>query len=126
MEVSIDGETYSGNYRSVNIFNSSYFGGLFHSVDASIDDGKLDVIITKRAGALKTFLSLPHYLKGRLNVFHKLYSRKQGQKITLTSDKTQVVFLDEQIFFRRQISLELLPGAVKFVDPRLNNCGGGT
>ena len=118
MEINIDGETYNGRYRSVNVFNSSYYGWLFHPVNASVDDGKLDVVAAKHANTFRTVVSLPHYLNGRQNMFPRMYSHKQGHKITVKSNTSQVVYLDELIFYGKEISLELLPRALRFVDPR--------
>jgi hypothetical protein len=49
-------------------------------------------------------------------MFPKNFTFKQGQKISIRSKDILVVSIDDTTFYETGLDLELLPGAVQFVD----------
>ena len=117
-EITVDGETSSGLYRGISMFNSPYYGGSMHPVNSALpNDGILDALIPRSCGILKTCCLLPFYVGGRHKKFPRDFIHKRGRKITIRSEYPLIVSLDDIVFFDTELTVELLPGAVQFIDP---------
>ena len=115
-EVYIDSENTTGSYWGVSFFNSPFYGGNMSPVKhAKPDDGILDIMFIHGSGLLSYFL-YPFYMTGRYKMFPKIFSLKQGKKIYVRSNEPLIISMDDEIFYESELSVELLPAAVKFVD----------
>jgi len=104
-------------YQSISIFNGSYCGGNMHPVNNAMpNDGVMDILFARSRGILRMSGFLPFYLTGRSGWFPGEFSLKQGRKIIVNSEDPLLIILDDVVFFDIQFTLELLPGAVRFVD----------
>ncbi|MCL2067584.1 MAG: hypothetical protein FWG99_08980 [Treponema sp.] len=116
--VDIDGEVFSDVYRNIAVFNAAYCSnGLRPVSNAAPNDGAMNVIFAARnRGILWTYFTLPFYVTGRSGLFPNDFISRSCRKISVKSDETLVISLDGEIFFDSQLSVELLPAAVRFLD----------
>lgn len=116
--VSVDGEDLSGYYATINIANGPrYGGGKAAVIRATPDDGWLDALFTKTCGPADVLKMAPSYLNGRYQKFpDKIFSRR-GKKFSISSDTPMIVSMDGEIFYDTQLTLEIVPAAVRIVAP---------
>jgi YegS/Rv2252/BmrU family lipid kinase len=93
-EVTVDGERHSLSGYSVAVGNSkAYGGGMFVLPRAELDDGRLDVLISKQASKLTFLRELPKVFKGaHLDSPHVEFLR--GEVIDVRSDRPFVIYAD--------------------------------
>jgi diacylglycerol kinase family enzyme len=116
-ELDIDGEKLSGVYLGLHIYNSPYINGSLHPVKKALpNDGILDMLIPRGQGRRQVSRMLPLFLSGSKETLPGHFIYKQLRKISVNSDKILRINLDGIVFFETEIELELLPGAVRFVD----------
>jgi diacylglycerol kinase family enzyme len=116
-KVDVDGEDMSGNYRTIHISNSAFFAGNWAPVHTSKpDDGLMDIIFGIPKGKLVFLYALSKYLRGQYRQLPNDFIVKQARKISISSDEPLYIGLDDETFFEFNLSLELMPGAVRFID----------
>ncbi|MDR1576590.1 MAG: hypothetical protein LBS37_11340 [Treponema sp.] len=116
-EIDLDGEDLSGGYRSILIANGPYYGGNKHPAPAAMpNDGMMDIILTRDRNPLRAVALLPFYMRGRQERFPGDFVLKRGRKIRISSEEPFLSTCDGVIFYRKVFSVELLPGALRFVD----------
>ena len=93
-EVTVDGERHSLSGYSVAVGNSkAYGGGMFVLPRAELDDGQLDVLISKQASKLTFLRELPKVFKGaHLDSPHVEFLR--GGVVEVRSDRPFVIYAD--------------------------------
>ncbi|HEV2874950.1 MAG TPA: diacylglycerol kinase family protein [Thermoleophilaceae bacterium] len=93
-EVTVDGTHHTASGYSVAVGNSrSYGGGMLLLPHAELDDGKLDVLISKDASKLAFLRALPNVFKGtHLESPHVEVHR--GMVIEVSSDRPFVIYAD--------------------------------
>jgi len=117
-EVTINEEVFNSHYREVSIFNSPYIGGCMHPINNALpNDGILDVILARSSGILRIHCLLPFYATGRHASFPRHFTLRRGRKITIRSELPLLISLDDAVFFDTELTVNLLPGAVQFIDP---------
>jgi diacylglycerol kinase family enzyme len=113
-EISIDGESFSGRFRSINIANGPCYGGNKSAVITAVpDDGVLDVLIGKSSSFVRTLSLIPPYLKGRFYKYPADFILKRGKKISIRSDRPLLIHLDDEVFYDDDFTVELIPSGVK-------------
>ncbi|MDR2434838.1 MAG: hypothetical protein LBD47_09760 [Treponema sp.] len=116
-EIDIDGEDLSGSYRSILIANGPYYGGNKSPASAAMpNDGMMDIILTRSRNPLRAAVLIPFYLKGRQQQFPGDFMLKRGRKIRISSAELFLSACDGVIFYRKIFSVELMSGALRFVD----------
>jgi YegS/Rv2252/BmrU family lipid kinase len=92
--VTVDGERHDFSGYSVAVGNSkAYGGGMFILPHAELDDGKLDVMLTKDLSKLRCLIELPKVFKGtHVDSPHVEFLR--GEEIEVTSDRPFVIYAD--------------------------------
>jgi YegS/Rv2252/BmrU family lipid kinase len=92
--VTVDGERHRFSGYSVAVGNSkAYGGGMFILPQAELDDGKLDVMLTKELSKLRCLIELPKVFKGtHVDSPHVEFLR--GEEIEVTSDRPFVIYAD--------------------------------
>jgi len=124
-EIEIDGKNADGFYWGVSFFNGSFYSENLHPLKLTMPyDGNLDMIFIRDKGLL-TYLLYPFYMTGNYKLFPNIFSWKQGRKINIRSDEPLIVSMDDEIFYMSELSVELLPSAVKFVDASEQGYIGG-
>jgi len=116
-KLDVDGEELSGDYVGFQIYNAPYINGNRHPVKSAMpNDGIMDMIIPRRRGRRQFFSLLPFFLSGNQKTLPRHFIYKQLRKIKITSDNILRVNLDSIVFFEREIEVELMPSALRFVD----------
>jgi diacylglycerol kinase family enzyme len=116
--ITLDGEDLSGDYRGIKISNGCWYGsGRCPLRAARPDDGMLDILFANAAGPFRTFSLLPFYVKGRYYQFPADFMMKRGRKLSIRSESPLILNFDGITHFDTGLTIELLPGAVKFADP---------
>ena len=124
-EVEIDGNIISGNYWGLSVFNGPVYGGNMRPVNNAVpDDGILDILLT-RVRKIITYFLFPFYITGRYKIFPGIFTLKQGRKVSIRCEEPLVISMDNEVFFENELSVELLPSAVKFVNAGRHDYTGG-
>jgi diacylglycerol kinase family enzyme len=126
-ELEIDGENFSGERSLIYIANGAWNGpDMYPAPYARPDDGELDIILIRPGKNLfDVFRNMPAYLKGRITGNTPGLELRQGRKIVLRSPDPLVINLDDIVFFDTDTTVEVLPGALRFVDVTGNGYLGG-
>jgi YegS/Rv2252/BmrU family lipid kinase len=92
--VTVDGERHQFTGYSVAVGNSkAYGGGMFLFPMAELDDGKLDVLLTKKCSKLRCLIELPKLFKGT-HVDSPFMEFLRGEEIEVSSDRPFVIYAD--------------------------------
>ena len=92
--VTVDGERHEGTGYSVAVGNSKvYGGGMYVLPMAELDDGKLDVLLSKESSKLRFVRELPKVFKGtHLDSEYTEFFR--GEEIEVSADRPFVIYAD--------------------------------
>jgi YegS/Rv2252/BmrU family lipid kinase len=92
--VTVDGEPHRMTGYTVAVGNSKvYGGGMYILPQAELDDGKLDVMLAKRASKLRCMWDVPKLFKGsHTNLDYMEFLR--GEVIEVSSDRPFVIYAD--------------------------------
>ena len=92
--VTVDGERHEVTGYTVAVGNSSTYGGGMRILpQAELDDGKLDVMLAKRAPKLRSAWDVPKLFKGtHSNLSYMEFLR--GEEIEVSSDRPFVIYAD--------------------------------
>jgi YegS/Rv2252/BmrU family lipid kinase len=92
--VTVDGERHQVSGYSVAVGNSkAYGGGMYLLPQAELDDGQLDVLITKRCSKLTFLCNLPRVFKGT-HLDSPYVELLRGEAVEVASDRPFVVYAD--------------------------------
>ena len=92
--VTVDGERHEATGYSVAVGNSKvYGGGMYILPMAELDDGKLDVMITKESSKLQFLRELPKVFKGT-HVDSGYTEFFRGEEIEVSSDRPFAIYAD--------------------------------
>jgi diacylglycerol kinase family enzyme len=115
--INLDGKDLSGVYANVNIANGPCCGRNKTIVATAVpDDGLLDVLMLKAGRTVKTISRIMRYSKGRYDHSDD-FILKRGKIISIRSKDPLMINLDGELFFDTNITVELVPQAVKIVTP---------
>jgi diacylglycerol kinase family enzyme len=117
--VVIDGCDYSGKYGTINIANTSAYGGSLCSVPSAVpDDGYLDVLMYKTNPSYYSLLIMPYFIHGKWRKFSEKFVYRHAKKIKIYSeDHPMCVILDAEIFWEQELTIEMLPQAIDIIVP---------
>ena len=92
--VTVDGEPHRMTGYTVAVGNSKvYGGGMYILPQAELDDGKLDVMLAKKASKLRCLWDVPKLFKGsHTNLDYMEFLR--GEEIEVSSDRPFVIYAD--------------------------------
>jgi YegS/Rv2252/BmrU family lipid kinase len=114
---SIDGEPMTVVGWSVAVANSGiYGGGMQLAPDASVEDGRLDVVITRRTTRRTFLLALPKVFKGT-HVDEPSVSIQPARVVELSADRPFRVFADGDPVATLPCTVTVQPGALRVVLP---------
>jgi YegS/Rv2252/BmrU family lipid kinase len=116
-EVTVDGTRHSVTGYSVAVGNSrSYGGGMLLLPHAELDDGKLDVLLSKDASKLAFLRELPKVFKGNhLDSPHVTVLR--GEVIEVSSDRPFVIYADGDPIGATPATMRVEPRALRVIGP---------
>jgi diacylglycerol kinase family enzyme len=117
-EIDIDGEMFDEKFSIINIANSAWYAGsLSPQRRARPDDGVLDVFIGRSMNKWNLIRRVRPYLKGRYSrEAGDFYILERARKITIRSQDPIFIDLDDIQLVDTNITVEVLPGAIRFVD----------
>jgi diacylglycerol kinase family enzyme len=116
--ISIDGKNLSGIYASVNIANGPCYGGDKSAVVTAVpDDGIMDVLMLNGLRTLRGLRLVLPYTHGHYDYFPDNTTLKRGRIISIRSRDPLMINLDGEVFLDTNITVELIPGAVKIAAP---------
>jgi diacylglycerol kinase family enzyme len=114
--LTIDGEQLTGQYCSINIANGPCYGGDKNAVITAVpDDGFLDALFFKSTKPLRILSEMVPYTMGRYANYPGDFIWKRVRKVAIRSDAPLYIDLDGEVFFDTNITVEVMPGAVKIV-----------
>ena len=116
-QVVVDGQAQAFDGYSVAVANSGVFGGgMFLVPDASLDDGLLDVVLT-RAASKRSFLAcLPTVFKGT-HVDNPAFTFLQGREIAFHADRQFAAYADGDRIADLPVTIRVVPRALKVLVP---------
>jgi diacylglycerol kinase family enzyme len=116
--ISIDGQDMSGDYASVNIANGPCYGGDKSAVITAVpDDGLLDILLLKGVSTMQGLRLVIPYTNGHYESFPRQVTLKRGKTIAIRSQEPLVINLDGEILLDTNITVDIVPKAVKIVAP---------
>jgi YegS/Rv2252/BmrU family lipid kinase len=116
-EVTVDGTRHNATGYSVAVGNSrAYGGGMLLLPHAELDDGKLDVLLSKDASKLAFLRELPKVFKGKhLDSPHVTVIR--GEVIEVSSDRPFVIYADGDPIGATPATMRVEPSALRVIAP---------
>jgi YegS/Rv2252/BmrU family lipid kinase len=116
-DVEVDGLRLSFSGWSVAAANSkAYGGGMFLAPDASLDDGMLDVVLSKRTGKLEFLRCLPRLFKGT-HVERDFVEVLRGAEVRIAADRAFTVYADGDPIGVLPVVVRAVPGALNVLLP---------
>jgi diacylglycerol kinase (ATP) len=113
-EINADGIDLSGVYSIINIANGPCYGiGKSAVITAVPDDGFLDMMMVRALRPFKILRLMPDYLGGNYGKFPEIFFLRRVKKVFIRSEEPLLVNLDGEVFFDSDLTIEILPGAIK-------------
>jgi diacylglycerol kinase family enzyme len=114
--LTIDGEHLTGQYCSINIANGPCYGGDKNAVITAVpDDGFLDALFFKSTKPFRILKEMVPYTMGRYADYPGDFIWKRVRKVAIRSNAPLYIDLDGEVFFDTNITVEVMPAAVKIV-----------
>jgi YegS/Rv2252/BmrU family lipid kinase len=114
--VLIDGRDAGGHYTTINIANGPCYGGDKNAAIAAMpDDGRIDVMLFKSTHTFNVIRIGMEYIYGKYHKFPSYISYVRASEITVRSEKPLVLQLDGEIFLDTNITVKIIPAAVRIV-----------
>ncbi len=115
--VSVDGQSHELTGFSVAIGNSkAYGGGMYVLPQAELDDGRLDVMMSKEASKLTFLRELPKVFKGT-HVDSPNVVFLHGERIEVASDRPFVIYADGDPIGATPATIGVEPRCLRVVVP---------
>lgn len=119
MRISSDGFYADGEGTLVCACNGRFYGGGFNpSLTARPDDGIMDVFIVKKVSLLTLARLIGKYAAGKADQFPEYITHLRTDNVQISFEEENVVNIDGEAIFARDVSMRLRPGAVRLVVPR--------
>ena len=115
--VTVDGERHELSGYSVAVGNSkAYGGGMYVLPQAELDDGRLDVMMSKEASKLTFLRELPKVFKGA-HVDSPNAVFLSGERIEVASDRPFVIYADGDPIGATPATITVEPRCLRVVVP---------
>lgn len=109
---------FQGNFRSVLVTNAPTYGsGLRPAVDASLNDGYMDLYTIASIPQCKLLKVVGDYTQGNYKKWPGYIRHYRCKKLKITSDSIMTISLDGEFFYRTALNFEVFPGSLDFVCP---------
>jgi YegS/Rv2252/BmrU family lipid kinase len=116
-QVVVDGEAQSFTGYSVAVANSGVFGGGMYLVpDASLDDGLLDVVLTRSCPKWRYLSSLPKVFKGT-HVESEDLTILRGREVAFHADRPFRAYADGDPIAELPVTIRVVPRSLKVLVP---------
>ena len=118
MTIRCGGETIRGPQSLACACNGQFYGGGFHpSLTARPDDGVLDIFIVKKVSLLLFAALIGKYAAGKAAEMSKYVRHLQGDSLEIDFEEEDVVNLDGEAMYAKQVRMKLIPGALRLIVP---------
>lgn len=108
-----------GMHALVCACNGRFYGGGFNpSLVARPDDGLMDVFVIKGVSLLTLVRLIGMYAKGRADEMPEYATHLRTDRIDISFEEDNVINLDGEAVFAREVSMRLIPGAVRLIVPK--------
>jgi len=117
LRIEADGEAWTQRAALVAAANGRCYGGAFHiAPDASLDDGRLDLLVAGDLGRVGILALVPQVMRGS-HLNHPEVTHRAVRELSISSDRPLVVHADGEILDTAAtlIELEVVPGALTVV-----------
>jgi YegS/Rv2252/BmrU family lipid kinase len=116
-QVVVDGEAQSFVGYSVAVANSGVFGGGMYLVpDASLDDGMLDVVLTRASAKWSYLAGLPKVFRGT-HVDNPDLTFLRGREISFHADRPFAAYADGDPIAALPVTITVVPRALEVLVP---------
>jgi YegS/Rv2252/BmrU family lipid kinase len=115
--VTVDGERHQATGYTVAVGNSkAYGGGMFILPQAELDDGRLDVMLTKESSKLTFLRELPKVFKGA-HVDSPYCEFLRGELIEVAADRPFVIYADGDPIGATPATMRVQPRCLRVIVP---------
>ena len=98
--------------------NGQFYGGGFHpSLTARPDDGVLDIFVAKKVNLLLFAALVGKYASGHAAEMERYVTHMQGDSLEIDFEDEDVVNLDGEALYAREVRIKLVPGALRLIVP---------
>jgi YegS/Rv2252/BmrU family lipid kinase len=116
--VTVDGRRHDVRGYSVAVGNSrSYGGGMLLLPQAELDDGKLDVFISKESSKLNFLRGIPKVFRGA-HLSSPYVETLRGEVVEVSSDRPFVVYADGDPIGTTPATMRVEPRCLRVIVPR--------
>jgi YegS/Rv2252/BmrU family lipid kinase len=116
-ELLLDGEPLSMTGYTVAVANSAaYGGGMLLAPDASLQDGRFDVVLVSDTSKLAFLRSLPKVFRGE-HVTLPEVTILRAREVEVSADRRFTMYADGDPIAELPVKLKVLPGAVRVIVP---------
>ncbi|GAC1435419.1 MAG: diacylglycerol kinase family protein [Solirubrobacteraceae bacterium] len=113
----LDGEQRSFTGYSFAAANSkAYGGGMYLAPDAQLDDGLLDIVISRQVSKARFLLSLPKVFKGE-HVKEPSVEVLRARELRVSADRPFTIYADGDPIGELPAVIRAVPGAVRVLVP---------
>ena len=119
MRVKVGDFVSTGKHALVCACNGRFYGGGFNpSIDARPDDGLLDIyVVTAVSLGMLPFL-IGKYASGRADELKRYVTHLRGRELDISFDEDNVINIDGEAVFSKDVSIRLVPGAGRLIVPK--------
>ena len=118
MKIQIGDYHSEGEHALLCICNGRYYGGGFHPCpDARPDDGILDIFVVRGVSLLTLARYIGPYASGKADRYPKYFKHLRGTEISVAFDEENVVNIDGEAMYAKNVKLKLVPGALRLIVP---------
>lgn len=119
MRVKVGAFSRQGKHALVCACNGRFYGGGFNpSIDARPDDGVLDIFVVRDVSLAMLPFLIGKYASGRADELPKYVSHLRGSQLSVSFDEENVINIDGEAIFARDVDISLHPKAARLVVPR--------
>lgn len=116
--IEIDGESLDEEIAVIIAANGRWYGGGCQAVpEAEPDDGLMDIVCIRRISRFKLIRFIGAYFAGHHAKLGAQQFYRRAHTLKLRTEKPEPICFDGEIRVVTEVSVEMLPGAVRFVIP---------
>jgi len=114
IQIQMGNETWNEKFLLALIVNSSRAGGgFFIAPPAALNDGLLNMVLSKKISILKRLWYLPVIQKGK-HLHLPFIIHRLAEKITIKCEKELPIQVDGELLYAKDIQIEVLPSLFLF------------
>jgi YegS/Rv2252/BmrU family lipid kinase len=117
-KVTVDGESYDGEYTILTVCNGQVYGGGFHACpDADPTDGTLEFLLVKKMSRFKLAKLVGIYARGGYKQLERYIRHVRGKTMTIEAAKDINICGDGEVYRERKVTFALSEQKIRFILP---------